>query len=393
MPISDKAGAPPRVWLLMGHRQGDNSQVLALAEALGWPFEVKHFTYRRSELATNLILGATLRGTVPGRSSPLAPPWPDLIITAGRRNEPVARWIQNQAGHRVRIVHIGRPWAQIERFDLIVTSPQYRLPQRRNVLQNEGPIHRITAEKLQSEAAAWRARVAQLPTPWIAVLVGGNSGPYAFDRAAGERLARQAGALAEAKGGALLVTTSARTPAVTTKALAAGIATPNYFFRWQKGATENPYLAFLGLADEIVVTGDSMSMISEAAATGKPVHLFDVGEGANAMCPELAERGGTLGQRLSRCKRRNLNALRLNALLYRLMMRFGPPRLSRDIRLVHRIFVEAGWATWLGQPQPERRPAPPQNVERAVARVQALFDDLPARETAAAQPDRPAVSG
>lgn len=371
-PAEDRA-APPRVWLLMGHRQGDNSQVLALAEALGWPFEVKHFAYRRTELATNLILGATLKGTVPGRSSHLAPPWPDLIITAGRRNEPVARWIQDQADHRVRIVHMGRPWAKLERFDLIVTSPQYRLPNHPNVLQNQGPIHRITAEKLQRESALWRPRVEHLPAPWIAVLVGGNSGPYAFDRAAGERLARQASALAAEKGASLLVTTSARTPEVTTRALEASITVPFYLFEWTKEAKENPYLAFLALADEIVVTGDSMSMISEAAATAKPVYLFDVGEGANAMCPELAERGGPLRERLGRLSRQKLNALRLNAMLYRLMMRFGPQRLSRDIRLVHRIFVDTGWATWLGRPQPSERPAPPQNLERAVARVRALF--------------------
>ena len=54
------AKRPPKVWLMMGHRAGDNSQVLALAEALGWPFEVKRFVYRRTELLTNLLCGPTL---------------------------------------------------------------------------------------------------------------------------------------------------------------------------------------------------------------------------------------------------------------------------------------------------------------------------------------------
>ena len=51
----------PRVWLLMGHKAGDNNQVLALAEALGWPFEIKKFTYRRYELLTNVFFGRTLQ--------------------------------------------------------------------------------------------------------------------------------------------------------------------------------------------------------------------------------------------------------------------------------------------------------------------------------------------
>ena len=119
----------PRVWAMLGHKAGDNSQVLALAEALGLPFEEKHFVYRPTELATNLLLGPTLAGVVTKKSSPLSPPWPDLIISAGRRNEPICRWIQEQAApQRVRLVHVGRPWAKIERFDLIVTTPQYRLP-------------------------------------------------------------------------------------------------------------------------------------------------------------------------------------------------------------------------------------------------------------------------
>ena len=104
-------GMPPRTWVLLGQKPGDNGQVLALAEALGWPFEIKRMVYRPTELLTNRLLGITLLGIDRAASSPLAPPWPELVITAGRRNEPVARWIQRQAGGRqpVKLVHVGRP--------------------------------------------------------------------------------------------------------------------------------------------------------------------------------------------------------------------------------------------------------------------------------------------
>ncbi|MFZ0467325.1 MAG: ELM1/GtrOC1 family putative glycosyltransferase, partial [Thiogranum sp.] len=74
----------PRVWVLTGHKAGDNAQVIALAEALGWPYVVKRFRYRGWELLTNRLLGATLAGIDRDASSDLAPPWPDLVITAGR---------------------------------------------------------------------------------------------------------------------------------------------------------------------------------------------------------------------------------------------------------------------------------------------------------------------
>src|SRR5215470_16228684 len=121
---NDADKARPLIWVLTGYKAGDNAQVLALAEALGWPLAVKSFRYRRTELLTNLMLGPTLAGTVPTGSSVLAPPWPDLVITAGRRNEPVARWIEAASGGTTRLVHLGRPWADPRHFDLVIATPQ-----------------------------------------------------------------------------------------------------------------------------------------------------------------------------------------------------------------------------------------------------------------------------
>ena len=98
---------PPRVWLMMGRKAGDNAQITALAEALGWPFEIKHLAFRRTELITNILAGPTLTGVIRDRSSPLAPPWPDLMISAGRRNEPACRWVQAQAPARAWCMSAG----------------------------------------------------------------------------------------------------------------------------------------------------------------------------------------------------------------------------------------------------------------------------------------------
>lgn len=365
----------PRVWAMLGHKAGDNSQVLALAEALALPFEEKHFVYRPTELATNLLLGPTLAGVVTGKSSPLLPPWPDLIISAGRRNEPICRWIQKQAApQRVRLVHVGRPWAKIERFDLIVTTPQYRLPIRPNVLHNKTPLHRITTERLRREAGAWAPRLEALPKPHIAVMIGGNSGPFSFDRAAGQRLARQASALANARGGSLLVSTSARTQPPAIDAFMEAVSAPAHVYRWQKGDPDNPYFAFLGLASEIVVTGDSMSMLAEACATHKRVHIFDLGEGRYAMRESVA--AAARREKSGQPWWRSLEKARWDAFWYRQMMRFGPQRLSRDIRIVHRHLVESGLAVWLGDEFPADEPLPSLDcVPRAVARVRALLED------------------
>ncbi len=355
---------PPRLWLLMGHRAGDNAQVLALAEALGWPFEVKRFVYRKYELATNLLLGPTLAGIVRARSSPLAPPWPDLVISAGRRNEPVARWIQARSGGRARLVHLGRPWARIERFDLVITTPQYDLPNRPNVLVIEAPLHRITPARLAEAAAEWRPRLAHLPRPCIALLVGGNSAPYRLDARTAARLGREASAMAAAAGGSLLVTTSARTPTDAVAALKTVIDRPCFFYRWTAEAADNPYLAYLALADAIVVTGDSVSMVAEACATDKPVYLFDPGRGRMSM--REPRRSRSVAEEI-----RDFDAI---GLLHRTMMRLGPARMRRDIGAMLRRLVASGRAAWLGDGPPSATPQPLADLPRAAARVRGLFD-------------------
>jgi hypothetical protein len=148
----------------------------------------------------------------------------------------------------------------------------------------------------------------------------------------------------------------------------ANLTVPAYLFLWSKEATENPYFAFLGLADAHIVTGDSMSMLTEACATRKPVHIFDLGEGTNAMRPapqvESNEVGGLA-----------VGLGHLRASLYRLMMRIGPQRLSRDIRIIHRYLTDTGRAVWLGDRFPAGLPLPTLDcLSRAVARVRSQFE-------------------
>lgn len=371
----------PVVWVLMGQKAGDNSQVLALAEAVGWPFEIKRFVHRSYELVTNLALGSTLAGVDQSKSSSLQAPWPDLVLSAGRRNEPIARWIRERAaadGHRVRLVHVGRPWTQLDKFDLVVTTPQYRLPKLPNVLENSTPLHRVTKDRLQGDGARWAERLVDLPKPYVAVVIGGSSGPYSYDHAAAARLAAQASALAAQKGGSLLVTTSARTPAETIETFCANATVPTYMFRWSKDAKDNPYFAFLGLAEAIVVTGDSMSMLTEACATGKPVHIFDLGVGRHAMRPETVAAAEAAAAEAAERGSSRIEAVHIKSFFYRLMMRLGPQRLSRDIRIIHRYLVETGQAVWLGDAfEPGRPRLAVDCLGRAVGRVRALFDFVP----------------
>ena len=360
VPINRRASPVPSVWIVTGYRAGERVQIMALAEALGWPYQVKDLDYRQVASTLSLFRTRSRLGINRTGSAKLKPPWPDVVISAGMRNEPVCRWIRAQSGGRTRIVHIGRPWVSLEQLDLVITTPQYRLPDRANVLQNALTMHGVTPARLQAEADRWAPRFTGLPRPWMAVIVGGNSGPFTLGRKAARRLAAEASEFAMARGGSLLVSTSARTAPAAMQELSRRIQVPVHLYNWQQDDLDNPYYGYLALADEFIVTADSISMLSEACATGKPVHMFDLGTGAAAMRPQ-AEAGG--------------NDLRLSGLLYRALMRWGPQRLSRDITLVHERLLREGRVTWLGEPGPAAATPGLQDVDRAVARVKALFDD------------------
>lgn len=351
----------PVVWLIDGYRAGEKAQIRALAEALGWPFEIKTLSYRKYEFLSNIFRGSDLRGIRIDESSTLQAPWPDLLISSGMRNEPVCRWIRDQAPGKVKIVHVGRPWADPGRFDLVVTTPQYRLPQRDNVVQNSLTLHQASAQRLQAEGARWQAQFADLPAPRIAVIVGGDSGPFTFGPKAAARLARQANELAQHEGGSLLVSTSSRTSPAAALILEQALESPHYFYQWRPADEANPYFGILGLADKFIVTADSISMLSESCASGRPVLMFDLGSGRYAM---QANSDGPDED----------NDFRLGGLMYRGLMRWGWQRLSRDISLVHENLVASGRALWSGAAASE--PIEQQSssdLETAVAAVRALF--------------------
>jgi len=360
---------PPQVWVLASPRAGDNTQLLALAEALGWPFAVKRLVYRPVQTLARLMLGATLAGLDRRKSDAIAPPFPDLIIGAGRANEAVALWLRRNSGPKPRLVYLGTPWAALDQFDLVITTPQYRLPKRPNVLHNALPLHDVEPGKLAAAASAWQKRLTHLPRPWIAVLAGGPSGPYTFSPAAAARLGEEASALTRGRGGSLLVTTSARTPPAVADALAQAITAPSYFYRWTALSDDNPLTAYLALGDEFIITADSISMLTEACATGKPVMLFDTEEGRQAM---RAEEGLATAQgRLPPLYWRGRD---VNSTFFRLALSYAPVSWSRDLRIVHRALRAAGRVSWLGDPAPKPRPLyESEDMARAVARIRALF--------------------
>ncbi len=202
-----------------------------------------------------------------------------------------AMWVREQSGGRTKVVIVGRPRRMLDAFALVLAPPQYRLPRRANVVHLDLPLMRVDAAKVAAAADAWRERIGKLPKPLTAVLVGGPTKPFVFDAAVTRDFVA---AIERSTGGAgtLFVTTSRRTPDAVVNALIRDLPASAELFRWRPEATENPYLALLGLADQFVVTGDSVSMIVEVARLGKRLAIFPL--------PVTASFAETMRRRLAR---------------------------------------------------------------------------------------------
>jgi hypothetical protein len=363
-PRSPTAAIAPRTWLILGDKAGDNAQVRIIADALGWPFVVKDLVFRTPYVMGKPHFRASLYHIDRARSAPLEPPWPDLILTVGRRPSMASLWVKAQTQGRARLVVVGRPKRWLDRFDLVIAPPQFQIPVRPNVLHLDLPLMRVDEAAVATAAEVWRPRFADLPRPLIALLVGGPTKPYVFDQTVARRLIEQCRHVAEAAGGTLYVTTSRRTPAAVVEAIAAALPVAARLYRWDAGG-DNPYHALLGLADRFVVTGDSISMMVEVARLGKPLAIFALPASGRWLRLRSA-----LGQRLATLGDAPASSL---AALADTLYRVRIAKYGRDLSEIHRRLYARGLAVPLGQPFRPPQTRPSDDLRQAVERVQALM--------------------
>ena len=332
---------------------------------------VKHLRYRSERSRVVPWPASRPRFSLdPAASSAIAPPWPDLVIGCGRRSASVALDIRAEAGPATRLVQLGRPRTDLDAFDLIVTTPQYCLPDHPNVMRLDLPMHRVDRTARKSAMAVWRWRFGSLPRPWIAVLLGGATHPYVFPPAFAKDMARRVNALAQSMSASLLVTTSRRTPEEFTRAFCSALEGPSFVYGWREGSADNPYLAYLELADAFVVTGDSASMLAETCGTGRRVWFVEpptcipssarlsnwLGDLALRMAEKLADVPIPVVRRLSRAPVK------------------GWIRHRRDLSRLHAALIANNRALPLGRSFATSPPLPEDEVEEVAVRVAALLD-------------------
>ncbi|WP_439476033.1 mitochondrial fission ELM1 family protein [Brevundimonas sp.] len=290
---------PLSIWVVSDGRTGMENQALGLAEAVQRLFSsritVKRVRWRSlfdklpSALKASWMLDLSSDPTEPAAGKA----WPDIWIATGRATLPLSARVRERSGGKTFVVQTQDPRWNIAAYDLVV-APAHDRVAGPNVLSITGSPHRVTAERLAGDAAAFAHRLQALPRPRVAVLIGGRSRAFDLPEAHAEDLADRTATAVEAAGGSLMLTFSRRTPPAAKAVMTARLQhLPGLI--WD-GDGPNPYFAFLNFADHILVTEDSANMAAEAASTGKPVHILPMipltaGDKFARLHADLRERG------------------------------------------------------------------------------------------------------
>jgi mitochondrial fission protein ELM1 len=270
--------APPlTIWAVSDGRAGIEAQVLGLAEAVA---RLRPATVVGKRIGWRLGLGRLPWALIPlwalKADSPIAPPWPDIWIGAGRASLPLSTRVRGWSGGHTFVVQTQDPREATPAFDLVV-PPLHDELAGPNVFPIVGAPNRMNAEGFARDLAAFRGRIDPLPRPLVAMIVGGKSKSHDLPPDRARRMAAEVAAAVQALGGSLLVSFTRRTPEPARRILTQGLAgAPGWI--WD-GTGANPYFAFLAAADIILVTEDSTNLATDAAATGKAVHVLAMAGG------------------------------------------------------------------------------------------------------------------
>jgi uncharacterized protein len=267
-------------WIIYDAKKvGTGNQCLGLASALGFAspkiIEISaHWPWRY--LSSKLWL-YPLKAVKTQDGDTLGPPWPDVVIAAGRASAAPTAEIRRLSQNKTFVIQLQNPSLSPELFNIVV-APAHDQLEGKNVMVTTGALHNLKKENITQAAKKFEKQFSSLKQPFVAVLIGGTNKRYKLTPTVIASMAEQLKAMIKTYKVGLAITLSRRTDPENYKVLKEHFKDlPVYI--WD-GQSENPYLAMLGLAQTIIVTADSVSMISEACSTGKPVYIFPLSGGS-----------------------------------------------------------------------------------------------------------------
>ena len=263
------------IWLLLDGRAGNMSQVLGVGKALNLQYKEILYEYNGFSNIPNLLLQNTIIHIDSSYRDQFRPPWPKIVIGCGRRSAPVGQWIKRKSNYQTSYIQILWPGYPFKNIDLIAIPKHDKISSKTNTIEFLTSPHIFDLKYLSSSKKLWSNKLNSLPSPRIAVSIGGDTKKYKFLPSHSKLMINFLLKLIGTSG-SLMITTSRRTSQETYEIIKNELKFLGDRLKiWNTGyRTKNPYSGFLSHADAVAVTGDSISLCSEACSTGKPVLIF-----------------------------------------------------------------------------------------------------------------------
>ncbi len=281
--VSDKV-----CWTLTDGSAGMQSQAKGLAQALGIRTIHKICQLQKPWCWFPSHVVPLPLSKLSKESNPLSPPWPHVLITCGRRSVSLALAIKKASLGHTYCIHIQDPRVHPHHFDLII-CPEHDNLCGDNVIQTQAALHCIDQAALKAGYKDFKEVLEVYPSPRVCVLLGGSTNNYRLTLKATEQMAEQLLEFKKAHQASLFISPSRRTGEKNIALLQSFFQHEPHVMLWDLKQV-NPYLGFLAWADYCVVTNDSVNMISEAMATGKPIYTLELPNYRKAKPKAFAER-------------------------------------------------------------------------------------------------------
>lgn len=256
-------------WIITDGKKGTENQCLGLASALGLTpivFQIKpRFPW---SILPPIFWLFPLSG-IKGLQKEM--PWPEVLIAASRTAAAVAAKIRQLSHGKTLTIFLQNPHLSPDKFDILI-SPSHDQLKGTNVIETLGCLHPVTPKILEQAYQEHASLLETISPTKVAVLLGGKTRHYKMPAPLLEKYGNQLRLLSEKKPISYMVTSSRRTEKKCVDAFIKGLGNALKFLWDETGP--NPYFGILAHADIILVTADSVSMISEAIATGKPVYIL-----------------------------------------------------------------------------------------------------------------------
>ena len=300
------------------------------------------------------------------------------MISTGWRPAPIARWIREQNEGKTRIIQLGRKGGgSADLFDVVITPSYYGFAPHPHRIETLAPLNEVTQENLDKVSQQWPNLFGNAPHPRIVLVVGGSTARFAFTVDMAHTIGNQLKDLANSCGGKIFAVTSPRTDSRVSQALKSCLMPDHHIHQWQPHQSANPYLAYLAGADVIIVTGESESMLAEAASLGKSVYIIPLPENPPNWKIRLSE---AIVQRARSKPLNKRGTVRPQQGLERLcarLIRSGLIQPRRDLSLLHESLIKTGIARPFGEPiengaRPQLREA--EKVAERIKEVLGIFD-------------------